>query len=530
MIVILSCAGCNAEFLTRIEENNSDVPRYDHVYIIGVDGAGSFFDRTNTPFFDSIFSGGNVSYSMKTPAPTNSAEGWGSMFYGINSEVHGIKDEIAKRKRFFSSDYHSYFRVIKESRQNLELAAIVAWYPITYGILDLEPSEMYYYPTTPIENDLNNDEVYEQVEIYLRDNIPDCLFIHLNDVDEAGHKYGWGTKEYYSAIENADEYIGRIHSLLAQKGLLDNALFIVTSDHGGTGKGTHGGDSIGETESMFAISGPGIVSEEIQEMEIQDVAAIVLKAFGIDIPDYYTARIPKGIWDGVGGGLRREANNVTIVSPYRQHNSDVIPDNNVEDIINARIIYKDCYETGDSIALQGYFGSAGDMSNHHNKTNVTFSDLGKTFSVMFWIKPVSIVGDPLIICNKDWISGENTGMAIALRKELLIVNLADENKTRNDFKFPLPSDFEEGWTHFIISFDFNQRIITGYCDFTEIYSDRFSETISLDKIGNGNYIIVGQDSTEEYKWSLNAIIDELYILDRALTVNEIEKIRDYYTL
>ncbi len=55
----------------------------------------------------------------------------------------------------------------------------------------------------------------------------------------------------------------------------------------------------------FAIRGKTVQKQaEIGEMELQDVAAIVLDALGIEQPDNYTARIPTGIYEGRGGGER----------------------------------------------------------------------------------------------------------------------------------------------------------------------------------------------------------------------------------
>nr|MBQ4319347.1 hypothetical protein [Clostridia bacterium] len=68
----------------------------------------------------------------------------------------------------------------------------------------------------------------------------------------------------------------------------------------GTGKGSHGGWSDGEKYVTFAAAGKGIVRSDIGEMNIRDLAAIVLYAFDIDAPEFdeagWTSQIPCGIF------------------------------------------------------------------------------------------------------------------------------------------------------------------------------------------------------------------------------------------
>ncbi|MBQ3860058.1 MAG: alkaline phosphatase family protein, partial [Clostridia bacterium] len=68
--------------------------RYKHVFVIGVDGAGSFFRETETPRLDEIFGNGAVSYDVLTSNPTISAQCWGSMLLGVTPEVHGLTNSI----------------------------------------------------------------------------------------------------------------------------------------------------------------------------------------------------------------------------------------------------------------------------------------------------------------------------------------------------------------------------------------------------------------------------------------------------
>ena len=62
------------------------------------------------------------------------------------------------------------------------------------------------------------------------------------------------------------------------------------ADHGGDGYG-HGGWTEDERYVTFAATGKGVNKTTIEAMNIRDLAAIVLYAFGIDAPDGVGARL-----------------------------------------------------------------------------------------------------------------------------------------------------------------------------------------------------------------------------------------------
>jgi len=57
---------------------------YKRVVIIGVDGAGTYFEKVATPNFDRIFANSAVRYNAKTEFITVSAQNWGAMLTGVS--------------------------------------------------------------------------------------------------------------------------------------------------------------------------------------------------------------------------------------------------------------------------------------------------------------------------------------------------------------------------------------------------------------------------------------------------------------
>ncbi len=268
---------------------------YDRVIIIGVDGAGSFVQDLASDDFWSIFEKNNVSFSMEVAFPSLSAESWGSMIYSVDPETHGLTNDSAKNRKMTNADLPSMFKLVHEQFPDAEIASIVAWSPINYGIIDGFDG-MYLYPSEVLASSLPNEDVVQAAKEYLDSHDPKLLFIHFDGVDHAGHAYGWGSDEFFDALISAEKDIKTIYEYLGEKNYLENSLFIVTADHGGNGN-KHGGDSEAEMNAMFAIYGDRLNTEEpIGDIHIVDIPSIVLHAFRIDAPEGRTGVLPEGIF------------------------------------------------------------------------------------------------------------------------------------------------------------------------------------------------------------------------------------------
>lgn len=275
---------------------------YEHVIVIGIDGAGTFFKDAATPNIDRIFedSPAAVSYKAKTEYPSRSAENWTSMLHGVPVAYHGMDNDLAYANDFYLSAYPSVFKVIRDNYPEADLGAFSHWSPINTAI---------------IENDIGIDKVHgigdealtEEIVKYVKENAPKFVFIQMDEADEAGHDYGFGTQPHLDKISELDGYVGDIHKAYAELGILDKTLFIVTSDHGGTldmgpeggFSGEHGGESADEMNVMFAASGRTVLDGEIGEMRTRDVAAVVLHALGCSIPGVYQSDVPDDLFVGV---------------------------------------------------------------------------------------------------------------------------------------------------------------------------------------------------------------------------------------
>lgn len=301
--------------------------KYSHVIVIGVDGAGSWFKNADTPFFDKIFADGAVTYSALSSKPTISAECWGSMLIGVGPEVHKLtNNKVSVLPYPVWSKNPTVYRRIRKAYPKAELGAYCDWNPINKGIVE---------KGLGVDKKTAKDkELTPLICNYIREKKPDFLFVHFDSVDSAGHNNGYGTPRHISAIEEVDKLIGDVYSAIESSGISEETLFIVIADHGGTknsdGKGTHGGWTDEEKYVTFAAAGKNISSGEIEDMNIRDLAAIVLYCFGIDLPDFnekgWTSQIPQGLFKDCKGDYRN-ISHLTGAAPRiskEHHKSELI--------------------------------------------------------------------------------------------------------------------------------------------------------------------------------------------------------------
>ena len=91
----------------------------------------------------------------------------------------------------------------------------------------------------------------------IHEHRPEVMFVHFPHVDNVGHMSGWGTPEQVEAVEEADAAVGAVLRSLADTGLLDSTLVILSADHGGQGR-SHGADDARSRHIPWIAMGPGI--------------------------------------------------------------------------------------------------------------------------------------------------------------------------------------------------------------------------------------------------------------------------------
>ena len=245
--------------------------------IIGIDGCRpDALLAAKAPNLHALIKDGAFSDKAQTGDMTASGSGWGSLLTGVWREKHGVKGNDFKAANF--TEYRDLLTRTKMVKPTSHVASIVHWDPIQKQIITKADVNVAY------KKDV---EVTKAACDFLKDKNPDILFIHLDDVDGAGHKFGFDPKlpRYLDAIGTVDVQVGDILKAMRNRAtyVKEDWLVLVSTDHGGHGKG-HGGNTPEERTIFLIVSGKSAARGTIEPApNIVDVAPTVFQHLGIPV-------------------------------------------------------------------------------------------------------------------------------------------------------------------------------------------------------------------------------------------------------
>lgn len=517
-------------YVDRVCEICGDTTIYKHVVIIGVDGAGSFFKDTPTPNMDAIFANGAITYTGITETPSISAECWASLIHGVNASVHGITAN-SQGSYPIDSDYPSFFRVIRENNPSAELGSYTTWNTINNLIVEDGLG------ITKVGWSGTDADLTARICQYVTASAPTALYVQFDNVDSAGHNYGFGSQAHLNKITETDELIGLVYQSYVEKGIIDDTLFIVTTDHGGTQVpagsylGNHGGETPAEKEITFAAVGKTVVNGgNIENLEIRDTAAIVLHALGYEQPESWTARVPSGLFEGVTATDRPVWNKPA--EPEKEL-SDYVSKDLIAHLTFDKTVADATgnYETeanGTAYYNEGYLGEA--LSVNNNSVSIENLDLStNTLTFSTWIKVTNLVGsDPVVFANKSWHSGMNAGILVCVHSYGYIqVNIADGN-VRTDLKVNYDPNALKEWMNVIVVIDRDESRVGLSINFGDLTFADLNGTLSNSSLNTDKDLVIGQDGTTEYTSYLKALVDDFMIFDGAFDQDDVAALATYY--
>ena len=280
--------------------SSPDTPKTKHVILIGVDGMSPDGIRNaDTPVMVELMANGAHSFTARSVLPSSSGANWASIMNGAGPEQHGVTSNSWRTDNFIlpatmvsdENRFPSIFRVIRDQKPDAITGAILHWAPIENFI---ESSTIDYLTKPSTE-----DESTQQTVDFIIDQKPTFSFTHLDHVDHAGHHDGHGTPIYYDAVAKADSLIGQIVQAVKDAGIFDESIIIITSDHGGLGKG-HGGETLEEVNIPWIISGQGVKANYVENTPINtyDTPATIIYALGLEIPYEWIGRPVKSAFEG----------------------------------------------------------------------------------------------------------------------------------------------------------------------------------------------------------------------------------------
>lgn len=241
------------------------------VLLIGIDGLATYTLRQgSSPNIDALADAGAYSYEGTAGDITISGPGWSSMLTGTWRDRHGVNGNDFVANTLGATP--DLFTLLRDAEPGAFSASLVMWPPINELIVRGADTRLDYDPCPASSERFVSHEgatsppcrFLFHAEQLLANSSPDVLFLAWNDVDAAGHAYGWASERYYAALSKVDREVGLVLDALRARPTYasEEWLVVLSSDHGGSGRG-HGQNSVPHRLIPIFISGPGVRSGPI---------------------------------------------------------------------------------------------------------------------------------------------------------------------------------------------------------------------------------------------------------------------------
>jgi predicted AlkP superfamily pyrophosphatase or phosphodiesterase len=245
--------------------SDTTTPKTKHALIIGIDGLRvDALQQVATPAMDALIADGTVTHDAfaggelgeETEQPTFSGPGWSSILTGVWSDKHGVEFNVFDDARF--DEYPHFFARVREEQPDAYLSSFVTWGPINESILASAEADEEFWPNEPNDLAKGDAEVTAAVATHLAARTPNVVFVQLDNVDHQGHVAGFSptVPEYVEALEVVDAQIGQMVDAVRARPAFEQEdwLIVLTTDHGGMGKG-HGPQGDEERTIFIIVSG-----------------------------------------------------------------------------------------------------------------------------------------------------------------------------------------------------------------------------------------------------------------------------------
>lgn len=284
----------------------AQAPAIDHVIVIGVDGMSpDGIKNANTPTLDSILNVAAYTFSCQAVLPTSSSPNWASMIMGAGPDKHGVTSNAwqpnkqtielecqgTKGNGKPSGMWPTIFGELRRQKPDSKIACFNDW---------LAYNRLFEKGVVNRQRDANllqaaSHKGYKGITNkavrYFKKKQPTFMFVHLDQVDHAGHHDGHGTQAYYDAVSVADKMIGKIVNAVNESGVAERTMLLIVADHGGIDHG-HGGDSPEEVNVPWILTGRGVVNGELQvTVNTYDTAATLAYLLGIKAPECWDGKV-----------------------------------------------------------------------------------------------------------------------------------------------------------------------------------------------------------------------------------------------
>jgi hypothetical protein len=274
-LVLLTSALCIRVIVRRIPEREkrhptSAKPLYKRVVLLNIDGLSFHaFTKANAPFlhhlrdtFSSADRGADTIYKAFTnPAFASILSGTHPIQHGVINNNFGQKIKTQALPDFIDTRLYGSMHVKHFSRPSWNVS-LVSLVELGYDKADDSLMETF-------KNDL------------LEQSNTKLWLVDLSRADYCGHAWGSYSKKYYEAIEATDHLMRDFFSWCVEKSLVNDTLFIISSDHG-LFIGEHAYGLVDQEKKVpLMFVGKTIGKRKLMDVSITDIAANISYFLGV---------------------------------------------------------------------------------------------------------------------------------------------------------------------------------------------------------------------------------------------------------
>ncbi len=262
-----------------------------HLIVIGIDGLSvDGIAKGKVPRLRELMTRSAWTMDARGVMPTLSSPNWTSMITGAGTEQHGITNNGHLRKmmefepvlRDSAGMFPTVFAALRNQRVSSRIAIFHDW-PAFADLIEKNAPDV-------LQHEHGAARTVEAASKYWAESRPDLMFVHLDNVDQAGHDSGWSSPAYYQAVAQADTYVGVILDMLDKLSASQSTFVLVTSDHGGKGRG-HEKNILECIQIPWILTGPEVATGHIAApVYTFDTAATIAWIFGINLSEYAIGR------------------------------------------------------------------------------------------------------------------------------------------------------------------------------------------------------------------------------------------------
>ncbi len=264
-----------------------------YVLAIGIDGLRTdALDAATTPHIDALKENGAFSNTCKILGTryqkndTISGPGWTSYLTGVWADKHGVHDNEFGGQKI--DRYPHFFNLLKQQFPDYLTASFVDWYPIDKYVLSKADIRVGFEAHGADGYTTFDQMVADRAVNVLAKRDVRATMVYFGATDENGHRHGFhpSVPQYRKSIETVDQHIGRLVAAIKSRPDYDQEdwLILISSDHGGEGKGHGSGHQVPDIHNIyFIVSGESAAKGELkQQVYLVDLVATALKH--LDVP------------------------------------------------------------------------------------------------------------------------------------------------------------------------------------------------------------------------------------------------------